>query len=157
MNPMDIRIASRYRHIAAGLGACAFAILAMTVAFDSGPADAKTNPAPPVATTQVGTASWYGPRFHGRKTANGETFNQRALTAAHRKLPLGTVVEVTSLDTGRSVTVRINDRGPYIEGRIIDLSHAAAERLGIVEQGVGKVRLQVVEAQARTSLVARRS
>jgi rare lipoprotein A len=132
------------------------AMVAVSLALESRPASAKTNPIPSVVKTQVGTASWYGPRFHGRKTANGEIFNQRALTAAHRKLPLGTFVRVTSLDTGRSVTVRINDRGPYIDGRIIDLSHAAARRLGIVRQGVGKVRVQVVDALPRRSPIERR-
>lgn len=94
---------------------------------------------------QVGEASWYGPGFHGEETSSGETFNTHAMTAAHRTLPLGTSAQVTNLDNGRSVTVRINDRGPYVRGRVIDLSHAAARRLGMVKDGTTKVR---IEAQA---------
>lgn len=94
---------------------------------------------------EIGLASWYGPRFHGRKTANGEIYNQNAMTAAHRKLPLGSVVEVTNVDNGKTITVRINDRGPYAGKRIIDLSKAAAEKLDIVHQGVAKVKVKQVE------------
>lgn len=89
------------------------------------------------------TASWYGPEFHGRRTANGERFDQNALTAAHKALPFGTEVRVTNLHTQQSVVVRINDRGPYIRGREIDLSKAAAERIGMAATGVGVVRLEV--------------
>jgi rare lipoprotein A len=85
-------------------------------------------------------ASWYGPGFHGRKTANGERFNQHALTAAHRTLPFGTIVIVTH--RGRSVAVRINDRGPWTGGRTIDLSAAAAKEIGL--KGVGRVELRVL-------------
>lgn len=99
------------------------------------------------AFAQLGTASWYGPRFHGRKTANGEIFNQNKLTAAHRTLPLGTEVEVTNVKNGKSVEVRINDRGPYVRGRIIDLSRAAAIRLGIREQGLATVRIEAGEVR----------
>src|SRR3954469_13129871 len=88
---------------------------------------------------QTGAASWYGPGFHGKRTANGETFNTHALTAAHKTLPFGTKVRVTNERTGQSVVVRINDRGPYAHGRVIDLSKAAAETVGI--SGVGKVTL----------------
>jgi rare lipoprotein A len=90
---------------------------------------------------QVGTASWYGPSFQGRKTASGELFDQNALTAAHRSLPLGTTVVVTSLATGKSVQVKINDRGPYVRGRKIDLSRAAAQQIGLTKNGVTKVRI----------------
>ncbi len=92
--------------------------------------------------SQVGTASWYGPGFHGRQTASGETYDQDALTAAHRTLPLGTRVAVTNVASGQSVTVEINDRGPYVDGRIIDLSRAAIERIGLKDQGTGVVRLE---------------
>lgn len=99
--------------------------------------------------TYVGLASYYGPGLHGEETASGETFNQRAMTAAHRTLPLGTVVRVTNLDNGRSVVVRINDRGPYgrnyRKGTIIDLSRAAAQRLQFIDDGLVKVRVEVVE------------
>lgn len=96
----------------------------------------------PDADALEGAASWYGPGFHGRITANGETFDQNALTAAHRTLPLPTLARVTRLDTGRSVTVRINDRGPYVDGRVIDLSKAAAQALGFTEDGVADVRIE---------------
>ena len=91
---------------------------------------------------EEGIASWYGPGFHGKKTASGETFNQYAMTAAHKTLPLGTRVRVTRLDNGRSVLVKINDRGPFAEDRIIDLSRAAASRLEITGKGTGRVRVQ---------------
>jgi rare lipoprotein A len=92
---------------------------------------------------QKGMASWYGPRFHGRLTASGERFDQDDLTAAHRTLPMGTVATVRDPETGRSVRVRINDRGPHVRGRVIDLSRAAARRLGIVERGVAPVVVEV--------------
>jgi rare lipoprotein A len=91
------------------------------------------------AGNQCGTASWYGPGFHGRKAASGETYNQNAMTAAHKTLPFGTKLKVTNEKTGKSVTVKINDRGPYHGGRVIDLSKAAASQLGIVKAGTGKV------------------
>ncbi len=91
------------------------------------------------AADQCGGASWYGPGFHGKKTASGQRFNENAMTAAHKTLPLGTVVKVTNQRTGKSIKVTINDRGPYAKGRIIDLSKAAAARLGTKDAGVGKV------------------
>lgn len=84
-----------------------------------------------------GLASWYGPRFHGRRTASGERFDQHAFTAAHRTLPFGTVVRVRSLVNGRTVDVRINDRGPFLKRRVIDLSRAAADALGLLDSGKG--------------------
>jgi rare lipoprotein A len=84
-----------------------------------------------------GLASWYGPRFHGRRTASGERFDMHALTAAHPSLPFGSIVRVENPDTGRSVDVRINDRGPHIKQRIIDLSRAAARALGLLDDGSG--------------------
>ena len=95
---------------------------------------------------QIGIASYYGKKFHGRKTANGETFNMYKLSAAHRVLPLGTVVKVTHLEKGRWVVVKVNDRGPYIEGRILDLSFAAALELEMVQQGTARVMIEIVEA-----------
>lgn len=95
-------------------------------------------------TVQTGVASWYGPRFHGKRTANGETYNQYALTAAHRTFPLGSQVFVTNLRTKQSVVVRINDRGPYIEDRIIDLSYAAAQSIRADKSGITPVRLEVL-------------
>jgi rare lipoprotein A len=88
---------------------------------------------------QAGMASWYGPGFHGRRTANGERFDTHALTAAHRTLPFGTQVRVTNQTNGRSVVVRINDRGPYAGGRVIDLSNASAQAIGI--SGTAKVTI----------------
>ena len=93
---------------------------------------------------EVGTASWYGPGFHGRRTASGEVYDMYAPTAAHRTLPLGTRVRVTRLDNGRSVVARINDRGPFVDGRIIDLSYALAERLDMVERGTARVRVEAL-------------
>ncbi|HAF70150.1 MAG: Rare lipoprotein A [Acetothermia bacterium 64_32] len=93
---------------------------------------------------EVGIASWYGPGFHGKATASGEPYDMYAFTAAHKTLPFGTVVRVVDLATGRSVVVRINDRGPFVAGRIIDLSYAAAEALGIVAQGTARVGLVVL-------------
>lgn len=93
---------------------------------------------------QAGKASWYGPGFHGRKTANGERFNMYELTAAHRTLPLGTRVRVVNPDNGKEVVVRINDRGPYAHGRILDLSQAAASKLGMIQRGHGEVVLHAL-------------
>ncbi|MFP4363112.1 MAG: septal ring lytic transglycosylase RlpA family protein [Spirochaetia bacterium] len=93
---------------------------------------------------QEGYASWYGGRFHGRLTANGERFNTNDLTAAHKTLPFNTIVEVTNLENGRSVIVRINDRGPFVEGRIIDLSRAAADEINMTGSGIARVRVEAV-------------
>jgi len=110
--------------------------------------DAPPREAPPSksrpSTVQTGTASWYGKAHHGRLTASGEPYDMYALTAAHLSWPLGTRVLVTNLKNGRSVVVRINDRGPIVPGRIIDLSYAAAERLGAVSDGTVRVQLRVL-------------
>ena len=95
---------------------------------------------------QIGLASYYGKEFHGRKTANGETFNMYKLTAAHRVLPLGTMVKVTNLENGRWVEVKVNDRGPFIEGRILDLSFAAGLELEMVKNGTAKVMIEITRA-----------
>lgn len=94
-----------------------------------------------------GGASFYGLNdgFHGRQTANGEIFNTYKMTAAHKTLPFGSKVKVTDKDSGRSVIVRINDRGPYVHGRIIDLSYAAAKKLGMVKKGVARVKIEVLK------------
>jgi rare lipoprotein A len=89
-------------------------------------------------------ASWYGPGFHGRRTANGEVFNQHAMTAAHKSLPFGTKVKVTNLNNGRSVIVRVNDDGPHIPGRVIDLSQGAAAKIGMLSSGTAPVKLQIL-------------
>lgn len=94
--------------------------------------------------SEVGVASWYGPGFHGKLTANGETYNQKAMTAAHKTLPLPTLVKVENLENGKSVVVRVNDRGPYSKGRIIDLTEVAARRLDMLDKGTARVRVSVL-------------
>ncbi|MBD1866681.1 septal ring lytic transglycosylase RlpA family protein [Cyanobacteria bacterium FACHB-471] len=106
----------------------------------------------PIQFSMRGMASWYGPGFHGNRSASGEVFNQNALTAAHRNLPFGTQVRVTNLNNGQSVVVRINDRGPYSGGRVIDLSAAAARAVGLIQAGVAPVSVDVLGvAQTATS------
>src|SRR5262245_52774158 len=100
---------------------------------------------PVVGGRQEGIASWYGPGFHGKRTANGEIYDQYELTAAHQTLPLGTRVMVTSLTNGRGVEVRVNDRGPFVGGRIVDLSYAAARVIGMIGPGTMPVRLDVID------------
>ena len=104
---------------------------------------------------QTGEASWYGPDFHGKTTANGERYNMLLLTAAHRFLPFGTLVKVTNLSNGKTATVRINDRGPFLKGRILDLSYVAARALGAHTPGVIRVRLEVIGKASGTRSVAR--
>ena len=94
--------------------------------------------------TQSGRVSWYGPGFHGRRTASGEIFDTNELTMAHRSLRLGSRVRVTNLANGRSVVLRVNDRGPYVNGRIADLSHAAASRLDFVDDGIARARIELL-------------
>jgi rare lipoprotein A len=98
---------------------------------------------------ETGIASWYGPGFHGKQTANGERYDQMALTAAHRTLPMPSLVRVTNLDNGRSLVVRINDRGPFKNGRIIDLSYRAAQLLDFVADGTAKVRVEILDSESR--------
>lgn len=114
----------------------------------------KLSPPPPPAhnlqlasarSVQIGQASWYGPGFFGGRTANGEVFRRGTLTAAHRYLAFGTKVRVTNLQNGLSAVVRINDRGPFTGGRIIDLAHGAAEVLGLTASGIADVKLEVIE------------
>lgn len=108
-------------------------------------------PGYPVGFVERGVASWYGPGFHGNKTANGERYDMHKLTAAHRTLPLGSIAVVKSTTTGRHVTVRINDRGPFAKGRILDLSLAGAQALGMTGNGTDQIELQVVGYQGRTA------
>jgi rare lipoprotein A len=105
------------------------------------PADEPPEPARPTF-LETGLASWYGPRFHGKLTASGEVFNQEKLTAAHPRLPWGSRVKVTNLSNGKSVEVRINDRGPFVKDRIIDVSRAAARTLGMMKSGVTPVQVE---------------
>ncbi len=104
--------------------------------------------------TQSGVASWYGPGFHGRQTANGEIYDQYGLTAAHRTLPLGTWVRVTDVASERAVVVRVNDRGPYVDDRVIDLSLAAAQRIDLVRAGIAPVRIEVLAGPTRQPSLA---
>ena len=101
--------------------------------------------------TETGTASWYGPDFHGKKTASGETYNKYAYTAAHKTLPFGTKVKVTNLDNGLSTTVVINDRGPFKSGRIIDLSYSAAQKISMVGKGTARVRINAIGSTQSSS------
>ncbi|MEM7051468.1 MAG: septal ring lytic transglycosylase RlpA family protein [Acidobacteriota bacterium] len=126
----------RPRFIAGALGAL------LLLAACTGP---TPTPRRPGKVFERGIASWYGPGFQGRPTASGERFDTRDMTAAHKTLPFGTVVEVRNLDNGLRVQVRINDRGPFIRGRIIDLSKAAAERIEMVGPGTAKVELALIE------------
>ena len=90
-------------------------------------------------------ASWYGPGFHGQKTANGEIYNQNSFTAAHKSLKFGTLLKITNLKNNKSVVIRINDRGPYIHGRDLDLSKAAATELGFISKGVSKIKVEEIK------------
>ncbi len=105
-------------------------------------------------TVEVGTASWYGPGFHGNRTSSGEVYDQYDLTAAHQTLPLGTRVAVTNLTNGKEVEVRINDRGPFVKGRSIDLSYAAARSLGMIGPGTVPVRIEVLDRADGIQLAA---
>ncbi len=133
----------RVRSNAAAIAACAALCI-----FLSGCAKKKRTPrvpaAPAVGTTETGIASWYGHPYHGKRAANGEVYDMEKMTSAHRTLPFGTRVMVTNLTNEKSVEVRINDRGPFVGRRIIDLSRAAAERIGMIGPGTAKVRLVVL-------------
>lgn len=106
---------------------------------------------------ETGIASWYGPGFHGKKTASGETYNQNELTAAHRTLQMPSLVRVTNLTNGRSVVVRVNDRGPFAKGRIIDVSGAAAKLLNMTGPGVARVKLELLASESRALAAAAKS
>ena len=126
--PRRIRLNIATLAVVAGLGLVGF------------PAGAAAGPTPKAAAT--GRASWYGPGFAGRSTASGDRFDPKGLTAAHRHLPFGTPVRVTNLHNGRSVVVTINDRGPYVKGRVLDVSLGAARELGMLRRGVASVLIQ---------------
>ena len=112
----------------------------------------QTNVAPQATGPQItGLASWYGKGFHGGKTANGERYDMNSMTAAHKSLPFGTIVKVTNVNNGRECVVRINNRGPYIRGRVLDLSRAAANELGMVNRGVARVSMQILGRQPKNS------
>ena len=103
---------------------------------------------------EEGIASWYGPGFHGKRTANGETYDMNAMTAAHKILPLGSIVRITNKSNGRSLVLRINDRGPFVDDRVIDLSRAAADKLDIISKGTAPVRIAALDEQLRTASAA---
>jgi len=131
------------------------AILAATLVVTAGcgrRVSARLPPPPPVPSqigaTETGIASWYGAPYHGRPAASGEIYDMEQLTAAHRTLPFGALVEVSDLDNGKRVDVRINDRGPFVDGRIIDLSRAAAREIGMLGPGTARVRLTVLATPA---------
>ena len=111
---------------------------------DAPPPEAEASPAPTFVDT--GLASWYGAKHHGKRTASGEIFNQTKFTAAHQSLPLGSIVKVTNLENGNFVELRINDRGPYQRGRIIDVSRAAATVLGMRRSGIARVRVELISS-----------
>jgi len=106
-------------------------------------------PAEDYSYDETGIASWYGPNFHGKYTANGEVYDMNDLTAAHHTLPMPSLVRVTNLDNGRSIVVRVNDRGPFAKGRILDMSRRAAQLLGYEQTGTAKVRVQVLAQESR--------
>jgi rare lipoprotein A len=114
------------------------------------------NPTETYEYTQTGIASWYGPQFHGKRTANGEIFNMNELTAAHKTLQMPSLVRVTNLENGRSIIVRINDRGPFSRGRVIDMSSKAADLLNFKAKGTAKVRIQVLSEESRAIAMAAR-
>jgi rare lipoprotein A len=114
----------------------------------SAPPAADSRPTAPPVFVETGLASWYGPPYHNRRGSNGEIYNMNALTAAHRTLPLGSRLRVTNIKTGRSAVVRITDRGPFIPGRVIDLSLAAAKAVDVWRAGVAMVRIEVLETPA---------
>ena len=118
--------------------------LLLTVSLSVASGCARSTGAAATGGPQSGMASYYADKYHGRKTASGETFDQNKMTAAHRTLPFGTKVRVTNVTNGKSVAVRVNDRGPFVRGRVIDLSRAAAEKLGIVRAGLADVRVEVL-------------
>jgi len=134
-----------------GLGPLAAGLL---LAACAGPRYAAPPWPPAAGDAEVGLASWYGRDFHGRRTSSGEIYDMYQMTAAHRTLPLGTWVEVIHVETGRSVQVRVNDRGPFIAGRVIDLSYGAARVLGMLGQGVVPVRVRPLSAVAAHATAA---
>lgn len=126
---------------------CGAIIAVLTALFCAGCAKKRPRPRtppPPAGWSESGIASWYGHPYHGRKAANGETYDMNKLTAAHRTLPFGALVEVENRDNGKRTTVRITDRGPFVDGRVIDLSRAAAQEIGMIGPGTARVRLLLV-------------
>lgn len=103
--------------------------------------------------TQKGIASWYGPKFHGKKTSNGEVYDMYKMTAAHKELPLPTYLDVTNIKNGKTITVRVNDRGPFHDNRIVDLSYSAAKKLGIIKEGTGLVEIKAINPASSSTAI----
>lgn len=149
MNSTELRASDPHRRLppawrrrTPGIALALAALIALAAAAPTGGGPGFSDTLP--GWTQQGRVSWYGPGFHGRITANGEVFDTHALTMAHRSLAFGSEVRVTNLTNGRTVVVRVNDRGPYVRGRIADLSQAAARELGFVDDGVVPARIEVL-------------
>ena len=133
----------RYTVVGVGVALCALAAAGCA----SSKSTRQTTAAPTPGTRIVGLASWYGQRHQGHATASGETYDMNKLTAAHRTMPFGTRLRVTNVENGRSVVVRVNDRGPWVNGRVLDVSLAAAKTLGMLADGVTKVEIVVLGAE----------
>ena len=136
-------MSDRFRWSLAALAVGALAAVLLTAFHLAGRADRE------LKYVEQGEASWYGPGFHGKKTASGEKYDSNDLTAAHRKLPLGSEATITNLENGKQVEVEINDRGPYAAGRKIDLSKSAAEKLDILDDGTAPLRIEAIEEQLK--------
>ena len=123
---------------------CVFLLVSLGLGCASADSGVDSPSTDPTISVETGMASYYAHKFHGRTTASGEVYDENALTAAHRRLPFGTRVRVTNLENDRSVTLRVNDRGPFVEGRIIDVSYRAAEDLDFIQAGLARVQVEVV-------------
>ncbi len=129
-------------------------LLALLILFLAACASVPRPVEPEIGYREKGIASWYGEEFHGKRTASGEVFDMNGLTAAHRTLPLGTILKVTNPQNGRSVQVKVNDRGPFVSGRLLDLSYGAANRLGIIGTGTARVTIEVISLAGSTAPAA---
>jgi len=127
---------------------CIFALLGLALSSCGEKRTVRAAVPPPLMGAEIGIASWYGHPYHGRPAANGEIYDMEQFTAAHRTLPFGTLVHVVNLDNNKSVDVRINDRGPFIGDRIIDLSHAAARAIDMIGPGTARVRVEIAQMPA---------
>ena len=134
---------TNHRYVLAGLGLVSLTLVVLGCAETRRPSSLAAGPPEPTKRI-VGLASWYGQRHQGRPTASGEAYDMNRLTAAHRTFPFGTRLRVTNVENGRSVVVRVNDRGPHVSGRVLDLSLGAAKALGMVGEGVARVEIVVL-------------
>ncbi|MBV8631816.1 MAG: septal ring lytic transglycosylase RlpA family protein [Silvibacterium sp.] len=154
MNPIAGDTLSRTRRYAVMAGTAVLAVLGFSGS-QAGNAEAQSQPAPQHHWYQIGKASWYGRMFQGQPTANGESFDMNGLTCAHRSLPMGALVRVTNLTNSKTVVVRVNDRGPMIRSRVIDLSYAAARFLGFGGNrgGTASVKLELIKDDPELALI----